>query len=992
MSAKLKIYISVLCLLAAASAYCGSVWTLDSTDAQLWSARPTWLGTPSRDYTHNTVEGVRFTVNELLRGMKWVHYPAIEIDPEIPHYLKIVYKAHNIRVYQDYGFLVDSSGQNLATIELSDIIDDGCRHCEIIEMPPDARINTIAVQCQSDKSGAYMEIVSLSVFDSMPEKNVSDEVELSPGASDPLYSFVPFETNQTAASWLELAGYSQDFESAQVTVSGVPFNVSGNPLSVFATALEDTETLNVDINDSPGAVYVLMGARFTGEEWASIGYGDRNNIAQPDQMRLELVYSDGSVERCLPARVQSGIHRISKGLGVYYINTRPGGQVESIRFIDNIRNGQLAVFAVTSGPAMPEKSEPGRTSPQKSFDAASGPLNVSNDKLAISYDSGGQVYSIANKLTNTQWLSSACSIYQVEEVEGLPQAELTANALPSGQIGFTLKLTNNTSRKVRCNVKFPVISNINPGGDSTSLGYCFPLRSPIINNENTYIRGDYSGYVPFQFIDVFYPGSGGLYINTNDSENWAKNFWLDKLNEIEMGCEYVELELGADSELVLPQAIIGAHTGDWHSALEEYKETMHEWYSPAAPRKQWFREVFNFRQQFLHFGWPVETGAFNKETKELCLWEMVQADIEAFGGVDYLHLFDWGWTPSYEMYGDYAPWSYLGGHEQFRSEIQSLQNNDIPVGLYFQGYLTSLNSMISRSKGREFQILNADGFNIDAFGSRYKMCPLSKGWQDHLLCSVLNANDLLGINGVYLDSFGFGPSSYKCYNPLHHHPLPSNPARAEAVLTKIIRTSRLPRESVVYTESMPVDVGTQYQDGSFTTAIRQTRFQDSYGYLSIGRFILPEFKMFEILVVDRPIMDDFEGVKLVFYNGQGIWLMGGAGEWFSPELRVVIQKCHSILTQHSDAFTSDSPVPLVPTLDPELYCNFFPSEDKHVWTFFNSGFEHIRGEALEVEHIDGSTYYDLWNERPITPRIEGNKAFINLNIGPRDVGCIVRNF
>jgi hypothetical protein len=85
-------------------------------------------------------------------------------------------------------------------------------------------------------------------------------------------------------------------------------------------------------------------------------------------------------------------------------------------------------------------------------------------------------------------------------------------------------------------------------------------------------------------------------------------------------------------------------------------------------------------------------------------------------------------------------------------------------------------------------------------------------------------------------------------------------------------------------------------------------------------------------------------------------------------------------------------VPLVPTLDPELYCNFFPSEDKHVWTFFNSGFEHIRSEALEVEHIDGSTYYDLWNERPITPRIEGNKAFINLNIGPRDVGCIVRNY
>jgi hypothetical protein len=148
--------------------------------------------------------------------------------------------------------------------------------------------------------------------------------------------------------------------------------------------------------------------------------------------------------------------------------------------------------------------------------------------------------------------------------------------------------------------------------------------------------------------------------------------------------------------------------------------------------------------------------------------------------------------------------------------------------------------------------------------------------------------------------------------------------------------------------------------------------------------------MFEILVVDKPTNDDFEGVKLVFYNGQGLWLMGGAAQWYSPEVRDLISKTHRILRQYRKAFTTDSPVPLVETLDKDIYCNFFPAEEEAVWTFFNSGYEHIDGAVIEVEHIPGSVYYDSWNAKRLDPDIVDGRAVISLDIKPRGAGCLVR--
>jgi hypothetical protein len=150
----------------------------------------------------------------------------------------------------------------------------------------------------------------------------------------------------------------------------------------------------------------------------------------------------------------------------------------------------------------------------------------------------------------------------------------------------------------------------------------------------------------------------------------------------------------------------------------------------------------------------------------------------------------------------------------------------------------------------------------------------------------------------------------------------------------------------------------------------------------------------------------------VFFSGEGIWLEGIADEWFTPETRATIARCHAILAQYADAFITDRPTPLIPTLMGNVYANEFPvyggrdagvgttdpakaaaaaaSGAKRVWTLYNANPRTVRGPVLRVEHYPGTRYLDAWNDRPAQVQIVGDEAEISLELGPKDVGCVVR--
>jgi hypothetical protein len=56
----------------------------------------------------------------------------------------------------------------------------------------------------------------------------------------------------------------------------------------------------------------------------------------------------------------------------------------------------------------------------------------------------------------------------------------------------------------------------------------------------------------------------------------------------------------------------------------------------------------------------------------------------------------------------------------------------------------------------------------------------------------------------------------------------------------------------------------------------------------------------------------------------------------------------------------------------------------------NASYRTLRGPLLTVPHQDGAAYRDAWNDRPLEARVRNEQAELAFEIGPRSVGCIVR--
>jgi hypothetical protein len=618
---------------------------------------------------------------------------------------------------------------------------------------------------------------------------------------------------------------------------------------------------------------------------------------------------------------------------------------------------------------------------------------VSSGALQIIFEpESGKVTALTNLLTGIGWLPGPSPLYRMSADSRLKRS-LACRPLPEGEIELRLKISNPSAQRLTAQFTFPLVEGLRPGGADSSnpLAYCFPQKGIVAETKAARMLRPYSSEFPLQFMDVYAEGKGGVYVMTRETTNRPRRYFLNKTDRVSLGVYNAQpLEPG---ETLTLAAVIGAHRGDWHEALLAYRRWVQTWHKPEAPRKPWFQEVFNFRQTFLHPNRQIQTaGTFDSTTRGYSLEQALQADSQAFGGVDFVHLFDWGLDPKRGRVGDYDPWEFLGGAARFREQIARVRAKGIPVGLYVEGYLVARKSDVFKANGNAWQLLNSKGQPYSQFGPGYLYaCPCVEGWREHLKHVCIEAVRQSGADGVYIDEFGFG-HQYACYNPAHHHPLPSAQVQAEGELLRELRRA-LPATAVTYTEETGTDVTSQYQDGAFTYSVSRCRNENNPARLNLFRFALPDYKLFEILRVDAPLGDDPEAVKNVFFNGEGIWLEGPLNErWFPASVCRTIARTHRLLRQYRDAFCSLEPIPLVPTLARGVYANEFPARNRVVWTLYNAGAERARGELLKVRHAPGAHYFDAWNETPLAARIAEHEAFLALAIEPHDVGCIVQEF
>ena len=627
-------------------------------------------------------------------------------------------------------------------------------------------------------------------------------------------------------------------------------------------------------------------------------------------------------------------------------------------------------------------------------------------QLNLTWQSENTLSNFKTAYSESNWLVKPSALFEIND-SGTLETTLQSRIIEDGSLEMILTIKNTGSSSIVAEPVFPLLRNICPEGTATSSLFCFfPKQGELANNMALINHEEaYSGYFPFQFINVYARDKGGIYIMTKDTQNTPKNYFLKKINgTVDMGVKYRPKELAPQEVWVLPPAILKAHEGDWHDAFYDYRDWVRTWHKPVLERKEWFQDIFNYRQLFLHYIFGEE-GAYDASTGKLDLVTKIRESEEAFGGVDYVKLFDWGRDPISGRCGDYTPWNYYG--EQLKTElisqIQILKSMGINTGLYYEGYLISNESNIAKLKGEEWQMLEKSGAPSANMGENkyFYACPHNEEWIEYLSNTVTNITSMLGTAGAYIDELGFG-WQYPCYNPNHNHDILHTgisgelQVPAETKMMQIIR-SNLPDDIVTLTEECPTDVSTQYQDGSYSYGVAFARYKNGNpagnnnpAAISLARFAFPDYKLFEILRVDEPLGNDIEGVNLVFFNGNGLWIEGPLNNttWFPLEVRDVIKKCYTVLKRNAENFRSNNPMPLVPTLDFRVFANLFPTEKKNLWTIFNAYEWEVDKPVLEIPHVEGAVYYDEWNDKVIIPEIVNGKAIIKLQIEAKGVRCV----
>ncbi|MCX7600030.1 MAG: DUF6259 domain-containing protein [Armatimonadetes bacterium] len=559
-------------------------------------------------------------------------------------------------------------------------------------------------------------------------------------------------------------------------------------------------------------------------------------------------------------------------------------------------------------------------------------------------------------------------------------SRLTVAAHRPDEVSLGLEIMPTGDLPAEPQVLLPVLTGAKATADPSQTWVFYPAPGAILSN-HVFARSDpYGGIFPLQVMGIYSPTGGGLYLRTEYTEPVDRRYEVEHSTRGVMFC--VRYPWWRGEKL---NAVIGTNPGDWRDQLAAYNRWRQTWFRPAAPRKDWFRRIFNFRQQFLTFPVPLPSGMFDPETKTFRLLEVLEEDKKAFGGVDYLHLFDWGWSPERGRCGDYAPWDYLGGADNFRRAVESVKASGIPVGLYIEGYLVSPESSIFE-RAKAWQVIKANGQPLEFFAPEINMCPWVKEWQDYLSAVYGRVAEETGAVGFYIDEYGSAHDAHACYARDHGHPSPVYAAAGELEMTRKVRAALGP-DRAIYTEETPCDVTMQYQDGSFTYAITSANDQLSPSHINITRFAVPDFKTIEILFCDQPLRDDLEDLGRILFNGEAIWLEGIPQAWFDPRSLEFIRRMHAIMRAEADCFTSLSPEPLVPTFWRDLYANRFPRADgkRCVWTLYWRGPRTLEADLIAVPHVPGARYRELWADRPLAVRRDGSRDVIRAVIHPHEV-------
>jgi len=1034
--------------------------SLDLASPSDWSAQPSWLGNPGEGSVSGGERGLRFTAKQPGRGMKWSHGLAQPVDISGYRYATLKYRAER-GGDSDYAVALlgtSADGSDYAVLARGgELAQDGGLRSLCIPIKDATRklreVSGIAFQVQAAAADARIEVVSLTLTTERADQPL-DELVLSMQTT-PDADWIELEVSGAevmqpdAPDWglpvdviASSAGLAGWLPAGRVAASGVPF-APCVPGAAPCLAPGARGELSLRVGRPGTELYLLVLAGMFGKDEAVRGEGPLRRLTGPDRFIAELRYADGRVVECVPMIVPPTYSPdvtwgLSEGLQVLRLPLDTERELASVALTTRTDQVGIALAAATlmtgkpRNPAPEDGYAPVSELPLADATAPDGPatverhgslIRVTTPELTAEIDVAGvptlrSVRSTALgdlRLTrpgdpllefavdgkevspgdvSTDSVGMANDAAEVAGRAGPLSWTLTISASRERGVGLELSVKNGGAEALRVAIDGPALGVVLPGEGAPV--YCFPRHAAVVSDVDTSLSAEYGGWgLKNQFVVAgTADGAGCVALYTTDLSGDPRVYDLVKTgNGVTLGIRFPERQLDAGATRALSPTWLAAHAGDWHAAFARYRAWINAARPPISPRQRWFREVWTFRQRFLHWLDPL----WSDESKPADLQPAVDEANEEFGGLEYLHIFDWGNTPgvgrTYARTGDADPAeSWPGGYPAMRESMDRIRAEGVPVGLYIEGYLLESKGPLGQRIADQVAIVGPDGKpRYWPNATEVFACPAVEEWQRIQADSYKRAAAAMNSDGMYIDEFGFCSDWRSCYSPNHGHPVPDNLIDGEAALTRGVREalSSVKPGIVIYTEESPPDCNTYLQDGSFTYAMSSALGTGVRVPLNLYRFAFPSFKTIEILVCDKPTASWATGVAWVFFNGEAIWLEGPGSEWFAPETRDMIRTCHRILKEHSAAFSSDNVTPLVPTLAEGIYANRFESDGEVVFTLYNARHTTYEGALIALPAGCSEPALDAWNGGEALTSGEPGARSIAGRIGPLGVGCLV---
>ena len=811
------------------------------------------------------------------------------------------------------------------------------------------------------------------------------------------------------------------------------------------------DPIAVPVNRSVSEVFLLLVAELAQSHRPYASPLQPPDFTDIGALAVELRYADGRSEEAFPYSLADGGYALQRACGAYAVAADAERELRQVVLHNRLFGTTVSLAAVTVNTsarrllpqlaAEPEHHTPPhhpdpRPRPPRIEDLGEGRFQLNSRYYSAVFATaqgfaietlqsrwsdtpirldprsgmelivGDTVFTGRSLTTESARINGASLTVTLRGTGPIAGLRLTATVTATDSPRLTTRLTaeNTGPDEIRATIRFPVLRGVTIGTAADTWVFFPQYRTVVTNERGTWLSYNDLKYVT-QIMDAYSPKAGiGVGLMTRNTGNTPVDYGMSKDNDgvgafVQHPAEYAALKPGAT--YAPPEADLLFHRGDWHEPLRTYREWVATWHKPVLPpAREWFRRLAVLRTHNMRKFYSWSIPIYDEEAGTYRIDPFIEGDTEYLRmKPEMIHFFGWrdldtGWRG--HPNGDYRDETYTGGKATFVDTVRRIQDHHgIPLSLYTISDRVFRESDIGKARGKSLVRKRADGSEVSD-AANYYLCPNVEPWHRHYAQALAKTRSDTGVEALYVDVFGY-PRNSACWADDHGHPVPSDPNKGCLDLLRAIRKA-VPEDLVIWSEYPVNDLSMPHIDGFIHYYCLQwhehfSRWYDNLEGVkqtapvaqTICRYAFPEVKTVVFLCgVSNWASDQ----KFPFFNGDGLYDVS----WFlyaSPHLDRM-RKSLAIQAEYVDCLATMAPEPLVPTERAHVHANRFPGHGRVLWTLYNARYQTVTGTVMAVPHRDGATYRDVWNDAPLTPRIENGKAYLDLTLPPQGLGCIVQ--